>query len=263
MWAEQLARYLRSSGITVVEVDRPDRKSRRAHGKSDPLDAYAAARAVLSGSAAVVPKLRDGRVEAIRALRVARSSAVKARSQAVNQIKALIVTGPAELREQLRRLRTPMLIATCARLRPGQQLGDPEHATKTALRRLARRHQQPSEEITDADHDLDQLVREVAPVLLELPGSGRKSPANSSPAPATTRAGSPPKPRSPTCAASRPSRPAAAGSTATGSTAAETAAPTTPFTWSFSTGSATTHAAVPTSNAALTKASPNGRSSDA
>ena len=156
----------------MVEVDRPDRKSRRAHGKSDPLDAYAAARTVLSGSAAVVPKPRDGRVEAIRALRVARSSAVKARSQAVNQIKALIVTGPAELREQLRHLRTPILMATCVRLRPGQQLGDPEHATKTALRRLARRHQQLSEEIADADHDLDQLVREVAPVLLELPGVG-------------------------------------------------------------------------------------------
>jgi transposase len=72
-----LTRHLRTAGLTVVEVDRPDRRSRRAHGKSDPLDAYAAARAVLSGSAAVVPKLRDGRVEAIRALRVARSSAVK------------------------------------------------------------------------------------------------------------------------------------------------------------------------------------------
>ena len=72
----------------MVEVDRPDRKRAERHGKSDPLDAYAAARAALSGSAAVVPKLRDGRVEAIRALRVARSSAVKARSQATNQIKA-------------------------------------------------------------------------------------------------------------------------------------------------------------------------------
>jgi transposase len=74
-----LARYLRTIGLTVVEVDRPDRKSRRAHGRSDPLDAYAAARAVLSGSAAGVPKLRDGRVEAIRALRVAHP----ARSQPV------------------------------------------------------------------------------------------------------------------------------------------------------------------------------------
>ena len=73
-----LARHLREAGMLIVEVDRPDRRARRAHGKSDPLDAYSAARAALSGAASVVPKLRDGRVEAIRALRVARSSAVKA-----------------------------------------------------------------------------------------------------------------------------------------------------------------------------------------
>ena len=124
------------------------------------------------GAASVVPKLRDGRVEAIRALRVARSSAVKARSQATNQIKALIVTGPAQLREQLRHLPTGMVIAACARLRPGHNLGDAEQATKTALRRLARRHQQLSEEIAEADHELDQLVHQVAPELLALPGVG-------------------------------------------------------------------------------------------
>jgi len=99
-----LTRHLREAGALVVEVDRPDRRARRAQGKSDPLDAYSAARAALSGAASVVPKLRDGPVEAIRALRVARSSAVKPRSQATNQIKALIVTGPAQLREQLRHL---------------------------------------------------------------------------------------------------------------------------------------------------------------
>ena len=159
-------------GLSVVEVDRSDRQSRRAHGKSDPLDAYAAARAVVSGLAAVVPKLRDGRVEAIRALRVARSSAVKARTQATNQIKALIVTGPSELREQLRHLRTPKIVSVCARLRPGNNLGDPEQATKTALRRLAKRHQQLSEEISEADHEIAQLVGEVAPELLSLLGVG-------------------------------------------------------------------------------------------
>ena len=167
-----LARYLRTIGLTVVEVDRPDRKSRRAHGKSDPLDAYAAARAVLSGAATGVPKLRDGRVESIRALRVARSSAVKARSQAINQIKTLIITGPPELREQLRHLPTAKIITVCARLRPGHQLGDPDQATKTALRRLARRHRQLSEEISDADREIAQLVAEITPELTALPGVG-------------------------------------------------------------------------------------------
>jgi transposase len=167
-----LARHLRRADVVVVEVDRPDRRARRAHGKSDPLDAYSAARAALSGAASVVPKRRDGQVEAIRALRVARSSAVKARSQATNQIKALIVTGPDQLREQLRHLSTASMIASCARLRPSHDLGDAEQATKLALRRLARRHQQLTEEITEADQDLDHLVRQVAPTLLALPGVG-------------------------------------------------------------------------------------------
>ncbi len=140
--------------------------------KSDPLDAYAAAAAVLSGAAAGVPKLRDGRVEAIRALRVARSSAVRARSQATKQIKALIISGPPKLRERLRHLPTAQIVSLCARLRPGHQLGDSAQATKTALRRLARRHQQLSEEISEADHDITQLVADVAPDLLTLPGVG-------------------------------------------------------------------------------------------
>ncbi len=140
--------------------------------KSDPLDAYAAAKAVLSGSAAGAPKRREGRVEAIRALRVARASAVKPRSQATHQIKALIITGPPQSRERLPHLPTHKIITSCARLRPGHQLGDPEQATKTALRRLARRHQQLSEQINQADLEITQLVGEVAPALLALTGVG-------------------------------------------------------------------------------------------
>jgi Transposase IS116/IS110/IS902 family len=92
----------------------------------------------------------------------------KARTQATNQLKALIVTGLSGFRQQLRHLSTPLIIAHCARLRPRPDLRDPEQATKTALRRLVRRHQQLSEEITD--HELHQLVRDVAPALLGLPG---------------------------------------------------------------------------------------------
>lgn len=169
-----LARHLHLQQVQVVEVDRPDRKARRAHGKSDPLDAYAAARAALSGTATGTPKTRNGAVESIRALRVARSGAVKARTQATNQLKALLLSGPAELREQLRQLSTTTLIATCARLRPTTELADPEQATKAALRRLARRHQQLNEEIAEADGELRSLVTLVAPRLLALPGVGVK-----------------------------------------------------------------------------------------
>ena len=167
-----LARHLRAGGVTVVEVDRPDRKARRASGKSDPLDAYAAARAALSRRATGAGKSRDGRVEAIRALRVARCSAVKARAAATNQLKSLLVSGPAELREQLRHLSTTVLITTCANLRPTNDLADPVQATKAALRRLARRHQNLSKEITEADVDLKNLVSAAAPRLLALRGVG-------------------------------------------------------------------------------------------
>ena len=105
-------------------------------------------------------------------LRVARSSAVKARSQATNQLKALLVTAPVDLREQLRHLTTTTLVAACARLRPTGDIADPEQATKTALRRLARRHQHLSEEITGADTDLRTLVAAAAARLLALPGVG-------------------------------------------------------------------------------------------
>ncbi len=111
-----LVRHLSAKGVQVVEVDRPDRKARRARGKTDPLDAYAAARAALAGTATATPKTRDSQIEAIRTLRVARGSAVKARTRAINQLKALVLTGPAELREQLRHLSTATLVATCGQL---------------------------------------------------------------------------------------------------------------------------------------------------
>ena len=93
-----LTRHLRAAGISVLEVERPKRRHRHTSGKSDPLDAEAAARAVLAGEAVGEPKTGDGRVEMIRALRSARRSAVKARSQAANQLQSLLVTAPEELR---------------------------------------------------------------------------------------------------------------------------------------------------------------------
>lgn len=167
-----LSRFLRSEGVQVVEVDRPDRKTRRAKGKSDPVDAYAAALAALSGRAAGIPKSRDGRVEAIRALRVTRRSAVKARTQAINQLRALLLTGPAELRQQLRGLTAGGLIDTCAKMRPTGDLANPAVATRAALRRLARRHQQLTAEIRELDAELAPLVTATAPGLLALPGVG-------------------------------------------------------------------------------------------
>lgn len=112
-----LTRYLEGVGVSVVEVNRPNRQLRRRRGKSDPTDAEAA-RAALNGEATGIPKLGNGNVEAIRALRVARRSAVKASTQASNQIRDLIVTAPDVVRDRLVELNTAARVETCARLRP-------------------------------------------------------------------------------------------------------------------------------------------------
>lgn len=171
-YGAELARVLTAAGLTVIEVDRPDRKARRLQGKSDPLDAYAAARAVASGRANGVPKSRTGTVEATRVLRVARRSAVKARTQVINQIRGLLTSAPAPLREQVAGLPRAELIAVLARLRPGQDLSTPQEATKAALRRLARRHQKLDTEITELDAEIAPLVQACAPELLAIPGVG-------------------------------------------------------------------------------------------
>src|SRR5262249_10763044 len=112
-----LARWLRRRGVVVIEVDRPNPRLRRRHGKADAVDAEAAARAVQAGTATGQPKAGDGQVEAIRALRLARRSAIKARTQAANQLHALVVTAPDGLRSRLRPLTTAALVSVAARLR--------------------------------------------------------------------------------------------------------------------------------------------------
>src|SRR5215203_5582910 len=121
-----LARHLRAREIEVLEVERPKRRRRspRRHlKKSDPSDAERAARAVLVGETSGVPKSADGRVEMIRALRAARRSAMKARTQAANQLQGLRVTAPEQLRHRLRGLSTKELVSVAARF----HLGDDPH----------------------------------------------------------------------------------------------------------------------------------------
>lgn len=171
-YGAELARVLTAAGVTVIDVDRPDRKTRRMKGKSDPIDAYAAATAVASGRATGIPKSRDGVVEAVRVLRVARRSAVKARTQAMNQIRNLLVSAPAMLREQVAGLDRAALIRTLARLRPGDDLSRPLAATRASLRHLARRHQAMDAEIAELDAEIGPLVKQAAPALLKLFGVG-------------------------------------------------------------------------------------------
>ncbi|MHB8619211.1 MAG: IS110 family RNA-guided transposase [Chloroflexota bacterium] len=173
-WGAGLARYLAAQGVAVLEVNRPNRQTRRHNGKSDPADADAAASAVLSGDAVGLPKSGDDKVEMVRVLRVAGKTAVKARTQAMNALKAVVVTAPAELRESLRTLSATALVQKCARLRPGP-LTTPTAATKAALRSLAARYQSLSKEMTGLGASLDQLVDKAAPALVALFGVGTDS----------------------------------------------------------------------------------------
>ena len=166
-----LARFLHAEGVTVVEVNRPNRQLRRSHGKSDPVDAVAAARAAQSGQATGQAKTRDGAVEAIRALRVARRSARHGRITAINQMRALLVSGPDDLRETLRGSTVFKLVTTAARLRPA----DPTTAagaTRFALRELARRVQSLEAECKRLDALLESLVSATAPELVASYGVG-------------------------------------------------------------------------------------------
>jgi transposase len=170
-WGAGVARHLTHRRYQVIEVDRPDRTTRRRRGKSDTIDAEAAARAVQAKTATGIPKTRIGRIEAIRVLRVARRSAIKARSQAANQLHGLVSTAPDALRDEWRGLRLAALVAVAARFRPGDPT-DPVHATKTALRSIARRYQHLTAELADLDAVLDPLVAQTAPNLPALAGVG-------------------------------------------------------------------------------------------
>ena len=166
-----LARFLAGQGQVVWEVNRPDRSTRRRRGKSDPVDAEAAARAVLAGQATSIPKAGDHLVEMVRCLRVARASAAKARTQTANALRALVVTAPAELREQLRDLPAAQLASKAARLRPGP-IATPTAATKLALRVLGQRYEALDVELATVDAELDRLTAQAAPGLRQLCGIG-------------------------------------------------------------------------------------------
>jgi len=164
-----LARFLDSRGERVLEVERPRREGSHGRLKSDPLDAERAARAALSGAAGAAPRLSP-QTQALRALLVAREGAVTASRAARNELGALILTAPPELRERLQGLPRAALIETCARLRPGT---DSERAAVAlALRSLALRVRHLNEEAKGLEQELATRVQALAPALLARRGVG-------------------------------------------------------------------------------------------
>jgi len=169
-----LTRFLRANHVQVVEVNRPDRAARRRRGKSDAVDAEAAARAVLAGQAVVTPKDADGPTEALRMLKLARDSAVKARTQAINQLKAVLVTADPRLRESLAGLGTAALIRCCLELpaTTTSPLTDPAAAALYTLRLLAGRITALTAEARDLHRRMQAAIATHTPALLQQPGVG-------------------------------------------------------------------------------------------
>ncbi|MFD6060202.1 transposase [Rhodococcus wratislaviensis] len=170
-YGAELARVLRRAGMTVLEVARPGRRARRLHGKSDSLDALHAAVTALSGRGLATPKDRDGLVDPMRIRLTERSSARKAQGAAMNQIHALLVTAPDQIRAAYRALSSVTLVATLARSRPSLGYG-PGPTLRRSLKRLAVRHQQHTSDIDEIDTRLGELFAQINPALLQLPGVG-------------------------------------------------------------------------------------------
>lgn len=168
-----LTRHLAKAGVTILEVDRPDRSDRRRKGKDDDLDAINAACAALNQRRTVIPKSKDGAVEALRVLRVTRAQAVRERRNTLQLLRMTIVSAPEELRDQIRNLTRMQLIRILAAWRPDvSNAADPVTAYRVAFKSMARRYLELSDEITDLDDLINPLVEALAPQLLTRVGIG-------------------------------------------------------------------------------------------
>ncbi len=167
-----LCAALQGNDELVVEFDRPTRKATKDGAKSDSLDAVRAAREALGREQLCEPRAHDGIREAIRVHTVARAAAVRARTAAINELKALVVTADETLRGELRGLRTRDLVACCARFRDRNGRGVDARCTRLAMRALARRIGHLNAEVADHDRMLKTLLTEAAPQLLAEFGVG-------------------------------------------------------------------------------------------
>jgi transposase len=168
-----LAKFLRRHDHKVFEVARPARRGeRRAAGKSDTIDAEHAARVVLSGRGTATPKLADGMIEAIRLVKIARDTAVKAHTTAIITLKATLVTASDQLRGELEPLTDYQLVTACAALDATGDMTDPETAMRHTLVTLASRWLALHDEIKTHTVHLKTLTKAAAPQMLERFGIG-------------------------------------------------------------------------------------------
>jgi hypothetical protein len=166
-----LASFLRRQAIRVYEVSGVDRRKRRRDGKDDTLDAESAARAFLAGTALAVPKAADGASEMVRQIKIARDTAVKARSATLIALKTLLVNAPGHIRERLEPLSDRAVLAACAE-HEVTTVETPADSVMHAVRAMARRWRFLHEEIASHDALLDELTAAAAPTLRAAFGIG-------------------------------------------------------------------------------------------
>ena len=166
-----LTHLLQAEGISVIEINRPDRSRRRGRGKSDATDAESAARSVLAGDAKSTPKTHNGLAEGLRTLNLVRRSAVKAKTQTINQIRGLLVSAPQGLRDAVYKADAAKCVAACAALTHDTVLGA-LNSLQTALRVLAKRWTALHDELRELDAELARLTKKAAPRLLSRFGVG-------------------------------------------------------------------------------------------
>ena len=175
-YGSALTHVLQSNGVTVIEINRPDRSRRRGRGKSDATDAESAARSVLAGDAKVIPKAHNGLAEALRTLNLVRRSAVKAKTQTVNQIRALLVSAPQAIRDAVYKADAAKCVAACAALLQ-DAVSTALASLQTALRLLAKRWTLLNDELRELDTQLARLTKKAAPRLLARFGVGPQTAA--------------------------------------------------------------------------------------
>lgn len=166
-----LTQVLQGSGVAVIEINRPDRSRRRGRGKSDATDAESAARSVLAGDSTSIPKAHSGLAEGLRTLNLVRRSAVKAKTQAINQIRALLVSAPQEIRDAAYKSDASKCVAACAGLSQ-DSISAALASLQTALRLLAKRWTVLNDELRELDAALARLTKKAAPRLLSRFGVG-------------------------------------------------------------------------------------------
>ena len=191
-----LTSALRRAGYPVIEVNRGDRRARRANGKSDTLDAEVAARCVLSGQARAVAKCAHGNAEMLRQSKVARDTAVKARTSAIITLKQSVINAPAELRALLEPLADKALIDRCARFRRTASVDCTLSSAKHTLRALAQRWLSLAKESNAHDRLLDEITATALPGCVKASASAPTPPPRCSRSSATTPRESGPRPPS-------------------------------------------------------------------